>query len=413
MENNYNTIPKIRYTKFNEEWTSCKLKDVLKEYNEQCEKNGSYEHVSLTKEGVVPKSARYDRDSLVQHDDKKYRVTHLNDICYNPANLKFGVICRNSYKDGIFSPIYVTLRVLNNNYPKFIEHYVKNDLFIKRALSKQEGTVYERMSVKSQDLLDMDVNIPSFQEQKFIGNYLSDLDLLIEKQQNKYGTLVNMRSSLIFKLFPKNNLKIPEIRFKEFSNEWSEKRLMDIATMHARIGWQNLRTSEFLDHGKYMLITGTDFDEGKINYSTCHYVEKTRYDQDKNIQLCNGSILVTKDGTLGKVAIIKELPKPATLNAGVFNVLPIDKSITDNDYLFQYLKAPFLLDYVSKRATGGTIKHLNQNILVNFPVLIPQAEEQKKIGNLLNKMDELISLQLLKIGKLKDIKKAMVEKMIV
>lgn len=44
--------------------------------------------------------------------------------------------------------------------------------------------------------------------------------------------------------------------------------------MHARIGWQNLRTSKFLDSGDYMLITGTDFNDGAIDYSTCHYVEK-------------------------------------------------------------------------------------------------------------------------------------------
>lgn len=55
---------------------------------------------------------------------------------------------------------------------------------------------------------------------------------------------------------------------------WEQRKLSDIATMHARIGWQNLRTSEFLDSGDYMLITGTDFNDGAVNYSTCHFVEK-------------------------------------------------------------------------------------------------------------------------------------------
>ena len=90
--------------------------------------------------------------------------------------------------------------------------------------------------------------------------------------------------------------------------------------MHARIGWQNLRTSEFLDSGNYMLITGTDFEDGGINFDTCHYVERERYEQDKHIQIKNGSILITKDGTLGKVAYVQGLSMPATLNAGVFNV---------------------------------------------------------------------------------------------
>ena len=162
--------------------------------------------------------------------------------------------------------------------------------------------------------------------------------------------------------------------------------------MHARIGWQNLRTSEFLDSGDYMLITGTDFIDGAVNFDTCHYVERERYEQDKHIQIRNGSILITKDGTLGKVAYIQGLTMPATLNAGVFNVEIKDENEVDNRYLFQYLKAPFLMDYVDKKATGGTIKHLNQNILVDFPVVLPHKAEQEKIGEYFLAIDHLITL---------------------
>ena len=162
--------------------------------------------------------------------------------------------------------------------------------------------------------------------------------------------------------------------------------------MHARIGWQNLRTSEFLDSGDYMLITGTDFIDGAVNFDTCHYVERERYEQDKHIQIRNGSILITKDGTLGKVAYIQGLTMPATLNAGIFNVEIKDENEVDNRYLFQYLKAPFLMDYVDKKATGGTIKHLNQNILVDFPVVLPHKAEQEKIGEYFLAIDHLITL---------------------
>ena len=173
---------------------------------------------------------------------------------------------------------------------------------------------------------------------------------------------------------------------------WEQRKLSDLTSMHARIGWQNLRTSEFLDSGDYMLITGTDFNDGTVNYATCHYVEKERYNQDKNIQIHNGSILITKDGTLGKVAYVKDLQIPATLNAGVFNVKIRDKTICDELYLFQYLKAPFLMNYVNSKATGGTIKHLNQNILVDFLVSMPSMEEQKLIGSHFAFIDNLITL---------------------
>ena len=181
--------------------------------------------------------------------------------------------------------------------------------------------------------------------------------------------------------------------------------------MHARIGWQNLRTSEFLDSGDYLLITGTDFNDGAINYSTCHYVSKYRYEQDRNIQIRNGSILITKDGTLGKVAYTQGLSIPATLNAGVFNIEIRNGKNVDSKYLFHFLKAPFLMDYVDKKATGGTIKHLNQNILIDFPVAMPNLDEQRKIGLYLHSFDNLITLHQRKYDKLVNVKKAMLEKM--
>ena len=203
----------------------------------------------------------------------------------------------------------------------------------------------------------------------------------------------------------------PQIRFKGFTDPWEQRKLSELTSMHARIGWQNLRTSEFLDSGDYMLITGTDFNDGAIDFSTCHYVERERYEQDRNIQIHNGSILITKDGTLGKVAYVQGLSMPATLNAGVFNVQIKDANNVDEKYLFQYLKAPFLMDYVDKKATGGTIKHLNQSILVDFPVISPQRSEQILVGAFFQQLDNLITLHQRKCDKLANVKKSMLEKM--
>ena len=207
--------------------------------------------------------------------------------------------------------------------------------------------------------------------------------------------------------------RVPKRRFKDFLNagEWKERKLSELATMNARIGWQNLRTSEFLDSGDYLLITGTDFDNGRVKYSTCHYVEKKRFDQDTKIQLSTGSILITKDGTLGKVALVEELPKPATLNAGVFNVRVKDDTVLSYKYLYHYLKAPFLMKYVTANATGGTIKHLNQSILVDFPIPITEKPEQDRITKLLDSLESSITLHQRKLDKLQATKKALLQEM--
>ena len=248
-------------------------------------------------------------------------------------------------------------------------------------------------------------------EQQRIGAFFANLDHLIALHQRKYDKLLALKKSMLEKMFPKAGSDVPEIRFAGFTEAWKEYKLSEIAMMHARIGWQNLRKSEFLDSGNYYLITGTDFVDGRVDLAHCHFVARDRYDQDPNIQISDGSILITKDGTLGKVAYVKGLDRPATLNAGVFNVVIRDKEQTDGKYLFQYLKAPFLMDYVGQKATGGTIKHLNQNILVDFPVIIPQIEEQERIGQYFDDLDNLIACHQRRAEKLKQIKQSMLEKM--
>ena len=183
------------------EWEEKKLKNILKEYKEYSAKDGSYEHVSLTKEGVVPKSERYERDFLVKDVDKKYRITHLGDICYNPANLKFGVICRNKYGDGIFSPIYVTFKVCKDMVPEFVEMLVTRRDFIEYALKYQQGTVYERMSVSPDDLLSIKVMVPSVAEQQKIADCLSSLDEVIEKQKATLAAWEELKKGLLQQMF--------------------------------------------------------------------------------------------------------------------------------------------------------------------------------------------------------------------
>jgi len=266
--------------------------------------------------------------------------------------------------------------------------------------------------IKASELKNLDILMPKMElEKEKIADYFCRLDTLITLHQRKCNKIKQLKKFMLQKMFPKNGEFIPEIRFAGFTGDWEQHKLSELTTMHARIGWQNLRTSEFLDSGDYMLITGTDFKDGTINYTTCHYVAKERYEQDKHIQIRNGSILITKDGTLGKVAYVQGLTMPATLNAGVFNIEIKDENEVDEKYLFQYLRAPFLMDYVSKKATGGTIKHLNQNILVDFQILIPNKTEQAKIGECFQRIDTLITLHQRKCDDLKEVKRFMLQSM--
>lgn len=183
------------------EWKDCVLGNVIVEYNEKCEKDGSYEHCSLTKEGVVPKTERYDRDFLVTNENKEYRVTHYNDICYNPANLKFGVICRNKYGDAIFSPIYVTFKVKEGYLPHFIEMIVTRKDFINFSLKYQEGTVYERMAVSPKNLLSLPVKIPEMEEQQKISDFFTAIDSQLDVENARLKIMQKIKKGLLQQMF--------------------------------------------------------------------------------------------------------------------------------------------------------------------------------------------------------------------
>lgn len=167
------------------------------------------------------------------------------------------------------------------------------------------------------------------------------------------------------------------------------KHITDVALVKARVGWQRLTTAEYQETGDYYLITGTDFKNGKIDFNSCVFVSKERYEMDPNIIVGKGDILITKDGTLGKVAFMAEEPnKPTTLNSGVFRIHTTDPQVSSR-YLFHYFTSKYFTDFVNSVKTGSTIPHLTQQGLVSLNIPIPSLEEQNRVVSILDRFDTL------------------------
>lgn len=185
----------------NKNWSKHKISEFLTERNEKVIPNPSIPLVSFTVEkGVTPKSKRYNREFLVKDDKKKYKITKKNDIVYNPANLKFGAIARNKFGNAAFSPIYVTFITKLN--PVFTEFLVRRKDFIKLALKYQEGTVYERMAVKSKDFLSLKIYLPnSSRDINHIAQILQSLDTLVSLNKNKISLITLIKKELLNTMF--------------------------------------------------------------------------------------------------------------------------------------------------------------------------------------------------------------------
>lgn len=196
-----NAIVDYFFESLSSDWKQVRLSNILNEYSELHIKDNSIVHATLSKNGIFPKTDRYDRDFLVKDEDKKYKVTHLDDICYNPANLKFGVITRNTFGDCIISPIYITFTIKNNCLPKFVELLVTRKHFIAKARKYEQGTVYERMSVNSSDLLSMYVLIPTLFIQKKIVNIIDIIDNKISNEQKLLNLYKTQKDYLLKNMF--------------------------------------------------------------------------------------------------------------------------------------------------------------------------------------------------------------------
>lgn len=193
--------------------------------------------------------------------------------------------------------------------------------------------------------------------------------------------------------------------------DWDVKNILENFTLKARIGWQGLTTAEYLETGDFGLVTGTDFKNGYIDWNNCVYVEKSRYVQDKNIQLRINDVLVTKDGTIGKVAFIDKLPNPTTLNSGVFVIRPKNENI-DNQFFYYLLMSFYFDNFLSKITAGSTITHLYQKDFSTFNFIVPTKAEQTAIATALSDADALINSLEKLIAKKRNIKQGAMQKLL-
>ena len=177
------------------------LKYILKERKNYTIKDGILPHVTLSKNGIEEKTERYNRDFLVKSKDKNYKITKIYDLCYNPANLKFGVICLNTYGSAIFSPIYVTFEINHKFNPLYIGYYVTQQNFINSARKYEQGTVYERMAVAPEDFLKMNIWVPNKHIQDKFSTILISMDTKLKKENEKLKKLEALKKGFMQNMF--------------------------------------------------------------------------------------------------------------------------------------------------------------------------------------------------------------------
>lgn len=164
---------------------------------------------------------------------------------------------------------------------------------------------------------------------------------------------------------------------------WYMIKLKYFSYLKGRIGWQGLTADEFIDEGPY-LITGTDFENGKIQFDRSYHISDERYNQAPEIQLKVGDLLVTKDGTVGKMAYVDTLPGKASLNSHLLLIRPLENKF-DNRFLFWLMSSSVFNGYTEYAQDGTVMASLSQEKIGNFIAYFPEITEQQAIADFLDK----------------------------
>jgi type I restriction enzyme, S subunit len=324
---------------------------------------------------------------------------------------KDGTIGKVLFVDTIPFPNVATLnshllvfRPLNNNYyPNFLYYQLLSKTFKNFIELNKSGTTFFGISQGS--VSKYNAILPSIPEQTEIATALSDIDVLIENLEKLIAKKRNIKQGAMQELLTGRK------RLAGFNGDWEEKPLREISYIKGRIGWQGLKETEFtMNAEEPFLITGMNFKDGNIRWDEVYHVSWERFEIAKEIQLKIGDVLMTKDGTIGKVLYVKNIPYPnaASLNSHLLVFRPLRKSYHPLFLYYQLSSKPFK-DFVEFNKTGTTFFGISQESVSNYNVILPSLPEQEAISTILRDMDFEIEVLELKLQKYRMIKQGMMQ----
>ena len=409
-KNSKKTVPELRFRGFTDPWEQRQLGEVVSERNILRSKGAGYPLVSFTvKDGVTPKTERYDREQLVIGDTSKklYKETRLDDIVYNPANLKFGAIARNKYGNAVFSPIYITLEACPSVVsPAFVEMLVTRRDFINRALKYQQGTVYERMAVSVEDLVKMNIRVPSLPEQRRIGGFFSTLDSLIAAAERQEALLKQKKQAYLQLMFPQEGETQSRLRFAGFSGDWEKRQLGELAERTGSGGTPSSANPRYYG-GSIPFLSIGDI-TGRFVDTTQKTLTEEGLTNSAAWVVPQGAISLAMYASYGKSAI---LSRPMATSQAFFNV--VFTSDATRDFIYSRFQCAEVRHEWDAMVSTGTQPNLSGSKLKKWEISLPPLPEQRLIGQFFKTFDSLIAAAEERTRALKETKSAYLQRMFV
>lgn len=286
----------------------------------------------------------------------------------------------------------------------YVFHFLNQSRIRTYYESITTGQAYPQISLVQ--VRQTEIDAIALDDQSEIARVLDDCDLLIQSLTRLIAKKQAIKQGMI------QQLLTGKTRLPGFTGDWMNLEVAENSHIKARIGWQGLSVSEYRDVGEYGLIGGTNFANGRVDWSSTPFVDKWRFDQDSNIQVRNGDILITKDGSIGKVALVENLPRPSTLNSGVFVIRPKNQAY-DSGFLYFLFRSRAFDEFVRRLSAGSTISHLYQRDLAKLRFEVPPSlAEQKAISEALFDFDTELTLLRKRLESTRNIKRGMMQELL-
>ena len=281
--------------------------------------------------------------------------------------------------------------------------YIVKQKFIDEARKAPGGTI---KTITKEALSDFDLSIPNYKEQQQIGTFFKQLDNLITLHQRKYDKLTNVKKSMLEKMFPKNGSNVPEIRFKGFTEAWEQRKLCDVV--------KEITRNDPESEAPIMMITANNgFIEQSERYAFNNAGESLKkyillkkgelaYNHGASKLRPYGSCFALTTAENARIPFVYHCFSAENQNAE-FMSIELNGAEIENQ----------LRKIVSSGARMDGLLNISFDEYTSVSVLLPGIEEQDCIADFFRQLDNLITLHQRELEKLKNLKKACLEKMFV
>ncbi|EMF0259410.1 restriction endonuclease subunit S [Enterococcus hirae] len=410
--------PEIRFPGFTEDWEQRKLGEVVK-INGRIGFRGYTQADIIRKEdggilafsptNIINNKLDFNVKNTYITKDKYYESPEImvknGDILFVKTGSTLGksASVSNLNEEATINPQIVILRATSYFISEFISSYLISNNILKQVAQTRIGGAVPTLT--ETEIKRFQISAPKGKEQQKIGTLFKQLDDTLALHQRKLDLLKETKKGFLQKMFPKNGAKVPEIRFPGFTEDWEQRKLGELATIVRGASPRPIQDPKWFDTESdvgWLRIADVTEQDGRIYYLEQHI---SKLGQEKTRVLVEPHLLLSIAATVGK-------PVVNYVKTGVHDgFLIFLNAIFDREFMFQWLE--MFRPKWQKYGQPGSQVNLNSELVRNQEILIPNNEEQQKIGSFFKQLDDTIALHQRELDVLKETKKGFLQKMFV